>query len=54
MSQNKDEWLYVFIGIAILFNPVLPIYLSKAIWIPIDIVVGILYLFNYKKSQGIK
>lgn len=54
MSQNKDEWLYVFIGIGILFNPVLPIYLSKAIWIPIDIVVGILYLFNYNKSQGVK
>ena len=52
MSQNKDEWLYVFLGIAILFNPILPIYLSKAIWIPLDIVVGILYLFNYNKSQG--
>jgi len=53
MSQNKNEWLYVFLGIAILFNPVLPIYLSKGIWIPIDIIVGILYLFNYNKTQGV-
>lgn len=49
ISQNKNEWLYIFLGIAILFNPILPIYLSKTIWIPIDIAVGILYLFNYKK-----
>ena len=53
ISQNKNEWVYIFLGIAILFNPLLPIYLSKGIWIPIDIVVGILYLFNYNKSQGI-
>ncbi len=45
MSQNKNEWLYIFLGIAILFNPVLPI------WIPIDIAIGILYLFNYNKIQ---
>lgn len=51
MSQNKNEWLYIFLGIAILFNPVLPIYLSKGVWIPIDIVVGILYFFNYNKTQ---
>lgn len=52
ISQNKDAWLFVFLGIAILFNPVFPIYLVKAIWIPIDIAVGILYIYNYNKTQS--
>lgn len=54
MGQNKNEWLYIFLGIAILFNPIIPIYLSKGIWIPIDITVSILYLFNYNRSQGVR
>ena len=53
ISQNKNEWVYIFLGIAILFNPLLPIYLSKSMWIPIDIIVGILYIFNYNKTQGV-
>lgn len=48
VSHNKDEWLYVFLGIAILFNPVFPIYLSKPLWIPIDIITGVIYIFNYR------
>jgi len=50
MFRNKKEWLFwtmSFAGIAILFNPILPIYLYKrSIWMPIDIVVGILFLLD--------
>ncbi|MGH2664865.1 DUF6804 family protein [Flavobacterium sp.] len=39
-SQNKNNfWMLLFIAIAIVFNPLIPVYLyNKAIWIPIDIV----------------
>ena len=51
VSQNKNEWFYIFLGIAILFNPILPVYLSKEIWVLIDITIGILYLLNYNQTQ---
>ena len=42
--QWETKWaLYVFIPIAILFNPIFPIHLTKEIWQPIDIVVAVLF-----------
>jgi len=35
-------WLFGFI--AVLFNPLLPIYLSRHIWQPIDVLCGILFM----------
>lgn len=51
MSKNKNEWLYIFLGIALLFNPVFPIYLSKALWMPVDIIVGVIYIYNYRTQS---
>lgn len=51
---KKLQWAIIFGAIAILFNPILPIYLDKQIWIPIDFAVGTLffltprYVFNEK------
>lgn len=42
---KKDVWAIVFGIIAILFNPIFPVYLYfKPYWIPIDIITGILFL----------
>lgn len=39
-------WAVIFIIILILFNPLFPFYLyRKSIWMPIDIIVGILFLY---------
>ena len=35
-------WLFGFI--AVLFNPLIPIHLSREIWQPVDIVCGILFM----------
>jgi len=44
-----------FIAIAVFFNPIVPIYLyKKSMWMPIDILTGILFLvygFKEKKSK---
>jgi len=38
-------WPLVFIIVAIIFNPIVPIYLyEKSIWVPIDIFVAFLFL----------
>lgn len=44
-SYKKGDYILfiIFLGIAILFNPIIPIYLSKDIWIPIDIIAGVFF-----------
>lgn len=53
--QKEFYWVIVFGIILILFNPILPIHFyRKGIWIPIDIVTGILFLlliFIRKKQE---
>lgn len=51
LSYQKSglcSWTFVFIFIALIFNPLLPVYLVRSIWIPIDIVVAILF-FKHQK-----
>ena len=44
-EKNIDWAKVVFIVIAILFNPLTPIYLSRSTWIPIDIITAIFFIF---------
>lgn len=49
IKNRKDGllWSILFTGIAILFNPILPIYLYKrSVWAPLDIIVGVLFLLE--------
>jgi len=42
---KQTVWVIIFGIIAILFNPIIPVYLYlKSYWIPIDIIAGILFL----------
>jgi len=36
VGQKRETLVVLFVGIAILFNPVLPIYLSREKWLAID------------------
>ena len=36
-------WVYVFGGVAFLFNPIIPIHLNKSSWVLIDFIVAILF-----------
>jgi len=44
-EKNIDWAKIVFIIIAILFNPLAPICLSRSTWIPIDIITAIFFMF---------
>jgi len=44
-EKNIDWAKVTFIVVAILFNPLVPIYLSRNTWIPLDIVTAILFIF---------
>ncbi len=41
---EKEEWVKIMAGIAVLFNPILPIHLDKETWVIIDFIVAILFL----------
>jgi hypothetical protein len=47
-------WLIIFVAIAVLFNPVLPVYLyNRSLWISIDILCGLIFMVKaslYSKS----
>lgn len=45
IKHKNYPWLMAFVLVFILFNPMFPIYLyKKSIWMPLDILVGILFL----------
>ena len=43
-DQSKNNIMFLFMGIAILFNPLIPVYLSKDIWKFVDIVTAVLFI----------
>jgi hypothetical protein len=51
---EKQGWAWCLGIIAVLFNPIIPIYLNKEIWAPIDIGVAIILivsLFLLRKTE---
>lgn len=56
--ENKKPLAIIFGAIAILFNPILPIYLSKEIWIPIDVITAIIFVvsifFRLRKTKEMR
>jgi len=45
---GKEAWTYVNGGIAVLFNPLLPIHLTRAIWAVIDVLAaGIMVVASF-------
>ena len=42
-SEKLRLMSFLFIGIAVLFNPVIPIALNRSLWTPIDVVVAAIF-----------
>jgi hypothetical protein len=45
---KTDGWIILFVGMAILYNPIFPVYLPKTMWVVINLVTA--YIF-YKNLQ---
>ena len=43
---KRKFWVFVMGGIAILFNPVIPVHLLKETWIAIDFIVAVVFLVS--------
>lgn len=50
-SSEDKFWVFLMGGIAILFNPIIPVHLIKEIWVIIDLIVAILFLVSIFKIK---
>lgn len=54
LISKLNGWALVFGAIGIVFNPIIPIYLTKASWLPIDFIGAILFFiagYSAKKKS---
>ena len=48
VNRNSNDFWFLII-LSVLFNPIIPVFLFKLAWIPIDILSGI-YFYNLSKK----
>jgi hypothetical protein len=49
---EKHTWIWIMAIIAILFNPIAPIYFSKETWVSIDLIASIIFLVSIFKIES--
>lgn len=54
LEKEDNTWMVIMGAVAILFNPIWPVHLTKSIWIPIDIAAGILFIVSIFFVKGDK
>ena len=47
--KGINETIIIFSIIAILYNPIIPVHLTREIWLPINFVTAGIYFFNFNK-----
>ena len=54
-EEQRENWVWILGFVAMLFNPFIPIHLTREIWVPIDFLTGIflslsVFLLKLKKD----
>jgi uncharacterized membrane protein len=50
-KQTKEKWLWIFIAIAVLFNPLIPVHLGLTIWLLVDVIAIIILGISIKEIK---
>ncbi len=50
-ESKKSEWVVIMVAIAILFNPVSPIFLQKQTWVILDLISSIVMFVSISKIK---
>lgn len=50
--SKRNFWMWIFIAIAILFNPIVPFYLERDTWQVFDVLVAGIFLVNIFKNKN--
>jgi len=48
-EEGKMNWVWIMGGITILFNPIVPVYLDKGLWVILDMIAAFL-MFTWLAS----
>lgn len=48
-KEKIDMWMWIFIVVAVLFNPIIPIYLDRGLWAMIDIATAIVFFISISR-----
>jgi len=51
-QEKRITWVWIMAVIDILFNPIMPIHLSKGFWQPIDFVVAVIFILAIILNKG--
>lgn len=51
---KSELWIFLFLAVALLFNPIAPIKLSKETWLMIDYAISFLFVISIKYIREIK
>jgi len=46
-AYNKGAWMWLFILVAVIFNPLAPFYFRTDVWQIADIVVAVLFMISF-------
>jgi len=52
-EKGKNEWMWVFGFFALLFNPIVPLHMSREIWLFLDVIAGISFLISLFGKIGL-
>ncbi len=50
-ESKQNNWMFIMIGIAILFNPIAPIHFEKSTWAFLDFVTAIVMFYSVNKIK---
>ena len=53
-NLKKQVWLWIFAGIALLFNPIIPFHFQRETWQFVDIIVAIIFFIAIFKMKNDK
>jgi hypothetical protein len=45
--ENEKTWLFIFIPIALIFNPLIPLHLEKTSWVYIDVLAALFFASSF-------
>ena len=48
---KKQNWMFIMISVAVLFNPIAPFFLAKQTWVILDVIVAITMFISAKAHK---
>lgn len=49
-KNNNEKYGWIFVSIAILYNPIIPIHLVRETWEIINVITAIIFIYSLKKK----